>query len=95
MYAHVQRLVSVVKTATVLGSVLPKSSVILCVILWSKGLNAKNIHKEMKCLTRKAVHNSVEKSSQERSKVKDDVRISAEVSETAVKTCMMRFATHW
>jgi hypothetical protein len=43
-----------------------------------KGLNAKNIHKEMfpvyggKCLSRKAVHGSVEKFSQGRSKVTDD-----------------------
>jgi hypothetical protein len=46
--------------------------------LWPKGLNAKDIHKEMfpiydgKCLSRKAVHNWVEKSSQGRSKVADD-----------------------
>jgi hypothetical protein len=37
--------------------------------LWAKGLNAKDIHKEMlpvyggKCLSRKAVHNWIEKSS--------------------------------
>jgi hypothetical protein len=50
--------------------VLPKSSVLLCVFLWTEGLNAKNIHKEIfpvyggKCLSRKAVHNWVEKFSQ-------------------------------
>jgi hypothetical protein len=44
-------------------------------LLWAKGLNAKDIHKEMfpvyggKCLSRKAVHNWVEKFSQGRSKV--------------------------
>jgi hypothetical protein len=45
--------------------------------LWEKGLNAKDIHKEMfpvysgKCLLYKAAHNSVERFSQEHSKVKD------------------------
>jgi hypothetical protein len=45
--------------------------------LWAKGLNAKDIHKEVfiicggKCLSRKAVHNWVEKFSQGRSKVAD------------------------
>jgi hypothetical protein len=43
--------------------------------LWAQGLSAKDIHKEMlpvyggKCLSRKAVHNWVEKFSQERSRV--------------------------
>jgi hypothetical protein len=32
-HAHVQRLVSVVKMATLLGGLLPKSSVLLCVCL--------------------------------------------------------------
>jgi hypothetical protein len=46
--------------------------------LWAKGLNAKDIHKEMfrvygeKILLRKAVHNCVEKFSAGRSKVVDD-----------------------
>jgi hypothetical protein len=46
--------------------------------LWAKGRNANDIHKEMypvyceKCLSRKAVHNWVEKFSQGRSKVADD-----------------------
>jgi hypothetical protein len=54
--------------ATVLESVLPKNSVLLCAFfLWAKGLNAKGINKEMfpvyggKCLLRKEVHNWVEK----------------------------------
>jgi hypothetical protein len=38
-----------------------------------------------KCLSRKAVHNWVEKSSQGRSKVADVARPGAEVSETTVK----------
>jgi hypothetical protein len=47
-------------------------------ILWRRGLNAKDIHKEMfpvydgKCLSRKAFHNWVEKYSQRRSNVEDD-----------------------
>jgi hypothetical protein len=58
--------------------------------LWAKELNAKDIHKEMfsvyggKCLSRKAVHNWVEKFSQGRSKVADD----AGVAETTVKTLL-------
>jgi hypothetical protein len=58
--------------------------------LWAKGLNAKDIHKQMfpvyggKCLSRKAVHNWVEKFSQGRSKVADDVRPGAEVADTTV-----------
>jgi hypothetical protein len=48
--------------------------------LWSKGLNAKDIHKEMfpvyggKCLSHNAVHNWVEKFSQGRLKVADDAQ---------------------
>jgi transposase len=48
--------------------------------LWTKCLNVKDIRKEMfpvyggKCLSRKAVHNWVEKFSQGRSKVADDAR---------------------
>jgi hypothetical protein len=56
--------------------------------LWSEELDANDIHKEMfpvycgKCLSRKAVHNWVEKLSQESSKVADDARLGAEVAET-------------
>jgi hypothetical protein len=59
--------------------------------LWAKGPNTKNIYKEMfpvygrKCLSRKAVHNWVQKSSQGRSKVADDARPEAEMAETTVK----------
>jgi transposase len=48
--------------------------------LAAKGLNAKDIHKEMflvyggKCLSRKAVHSLVKKFSQEHSKAADDAR---------------------
>jgi hypothetical protein len=47
-------------------------------ILWAKGFNEKDIRKEIfpvygrKCLSRKAVHNSVEKFSQGSLKVADD-----------------------
>jgi hypothetical protein len=53
--------------------------------LWAKELNTKDIHKEMfpvyggKCLSRKAVHNRVEKFSQGRSKVTDGARPEATV----------------
>jgi hypothetical protein len=59
--------------------------------LWAKGLNAKDIHKEIflvydvKCLSLKVIHNWVEKFSQGCSKVADDVRPIAEVAETKVK----------
>jgi hypothetical protein len=59
--------------------------------LWEKGLNEKNIHKEMfpvyggKCSSRKAVHNLVEKFCQGCPKVTDDARQGAEVAETTVK----------
>jgi hypothetical protein len=65
-HAHVQRLVSVVKMVTAL-SILPRNSVLLCVFLWAKGPNAKDIQKEIlpvyggKCLSLKAIHNCIEK----------------------------------
>jgi hypothetical protein len=46
----------------------------------AKGLNAKDIHKEMF-----AVHNWVVKFPQGRSKVADDIRTGAEVAETIVE----------
>jgi hypothetical protein len=51
-----------------------------CCFLWAKGLNAKDIHKEMfpvyggKCLLHKAVHNWVKKSSQGSLKITDDAQ---------------------
>jgi hypothetical protein len=71
--------------------VLQKSSVLLCGFLWAKGFNTKDIHKEIflvyggKCLSRKAIHNWVEKFSKGLSKVADDARPGAEVTETTVK----------
>jgi hypothetical protein len=64
-HAHVQRLVSVVKIATVLEECTTGEQRSVVRFLWAKGLNAKDIHKEMfpvyvwKCLSRKAVHNCV------------------------------------
>jgi transposase len=52
----------------------------LRIFLWEKGLNAKDIHKEMfpvydgKCLSCKSVHNWVEKFSQGHSRVAVNVR---------------------
>jgi hypothetical protein len=65
--------------------------------LWAKGLNVKDIHKEMfpvydgKYLSHKAIHNWVEKFSQGRSKVADDARPSAEVAETLERLLWCRF----
>jgi hypothetical protein len=56
--------------------------------LWAKGLNAKDIHKEMfpayvgKCLSRKAVHSRAEK------RFGDDEDVEMETS-------MLRVSTHW
>jgi hypothetical protein len=58
--------------------------------VWSKGLNAKNLHKEMfpvygeKCLSRKAVHNCFEKFTQGRQKAAYDAR-SVRPVETATE----------
>jgi transposase len=63
--------------------------------LWPKGLNAKDIHKEIfpvydgKCLSNKAVHIWVEKFSQGRSKAADDARPSRPV-ETATEATVQR-----
>jgi hypothetical protein len=60
-------------------------------LLWAKGLNAKDVHKEIfpandgKILLHRAVHKCVGKSCQGRSKVGDDDRPGAEVAETTVK----------
>jgi hypothetical protein len=76
--------------ATVIEGVLPKSSVLLCVfLLWTKGPNANNIHKEIilgydgKCLSRKAVNNLVEKLGKF-SVMTKSLRRRCEVAETTV-----------
>jgi hypothetical protein len=65
-HAHVQRLVSVVEMMTVLEeSITEQQSSVVFFYLWAKGLNAKDIRKEMfpayggKCLSRKGVHSWV------------------------------------
>jgi hypothetical protein len=68
------------------------------VFLWAKGLNARDIHKEMfpdyggKCLSCKAIHNWAEKFSEVRSKVADDARPGVEV---AASSSMLWVSTHW
>jgi hypothetical protein len=63
--------------------------------LWAKGLNKKDIHKEIipgcggKCLSRKAAHNWVDKFSQGRSKVADDARPDRPVK-TATEATVQR-----
>jgi hypothetical protein len=53
--------------------------------LWARGLNEKDIHKEMfpvygeKCMMCKVVHNWVKKFSQGRSKVADNARLGCPV----------------
>jgi hypothetical protein len=87
---HVQRLVSVVKMATVLEECSTNSNILLCVFVRQKGLSAKEIHREIfpayggKCLLCKAVHNRVEKFSPGRSKVADEARPGSPV-ETATE----------
>jgi hypothetical protein len=62
-HAYVQRLVSVIKMATVLEEYNTEEQRSVMPFLWAEGLNAKDIHKETfpvcggKCLSRKAVHN--------------------------------------
>jgi hypothetical protein len=62
-HACAQRLVSVVKMATVLEGYNTEEQRSVVRLLWTKGLNAKDNHKEIfpvyggRCLSRKAVHN--------------------------------------
>jgi hypothetical protein len=62
---HVLRLVSVVKTVTVLEECATEEQRAVVRFLWAKGLPGKDIYKEMfpvygeKCLSPKAVHNWV------------------------------------
>jgi hypothetical protein len=56
-----------------------------CAFLWAKGLNAKDIHKEIfpvyggKCLLSKVVHNWVRIFSQGRTEVAEDARLGCPV----------------
>jgi hypothetical protein len=64
-HVHVQRLVSVVKLATMLEEFTTKEQRSVVCLLWEKGLSGTDIHKEMfpvyggKCLSRKADHSWV------------------------------------
>jgi hypothetical protein len=66
-HSLVQKLVSVVKMATVLEVYTAEEQISIVYFLWAKGFNAKDIYKEIfpvygrKCLSRKAVHNWVAK----------------------------------
>jgi hypothetical protein len=88
--------VSAAKMATMLGSILPKSVVLLCLFLW-----AKDIHKEMfpvygrKCLPREAIHNLVEKFSQGCSKFAFDAQADVKVTEAAVRRHIRCRLIHW
>jgi hypothetical protein len=84
---HDLRLFSVVKIAIVLGKCNTEEQLSVLRFLCAKVPNTKDIHKEMfpvyggKCLSRKVVHNWDEKFCQVRSKVADDARPGAEVTE--------------
>jgi hypothetical protein len=84
-HAHVQRLVSVLKMATVLKECTSKEQRSVVRFLWAKGLNAKDIHKDMfpvcggKCLSHPVVHNWVEKFSQGHLKVPDYARLGCPI----------------
>jgi hypothetical protein len=99
-HAHVQRLVSVGKIVNVLEEYTTEDRCSVVRFLWPLGVSAKNVHEEMfpvysgRCLSRKAVHNRVEKFSQGHSKVAYDALQGAEVADTKL-TSMLRVSTHW
>jgi hypothetical protein len=67
-------------------------------LFWAKGLNAKDIHKEMfpvyggKCFSRKAVHNWVAKVSLMKRRLK---RRCGSGCDKKQKTSVLRVSTHW
>jgi hypothetical protein len=97
-HAHVQRLVCVVKLATALEGCTTEDQGSVVRFLWSKGLNAVDIHKEIftvygrKCLSRKAAQNSVEKFTQGHSEVVDSVEQVRKWLRQ--QTSMLRVSTH-
>jgi hypothetical protein len=66
--------------------------------LCAKGLNTKDIHKEMfpvngeTCLPRKAVHNSVKKLGR---RFADDEDFETEVADNSQRTPVLLVSTHW
>jgi hypothetical protein len=90
--ANVQTLVLVVKTATVLeGCTIQDQRSVVCFFVGQKDSMQRILIKEMclvyggKFLSRKSVHNWVDKFFEGRSKVADDARPGAEVAETTDK----------
>jgi hypothetical protein len=69
--------------------------------VWTKGLNTNDIHKKMfsvyswKSLSRKPVHNLVEKFTQGFSKVTDDETDVWNWLRKQSKTSILRVSTHW
>ena len=59
--------------------------------LWAKGMAAKDIHNEMlpmygeHCLSRQAVHNWVQKFSEERTNIEDERRVGRPVKEQCAR----------
>jgi hypothetical protein len=84
-HAHVQRLVLVVKMASVLKECSTEDQRSGVHFLWAEWLAAKDNVSYLRWEVFVAVHNWVEKFYQGRSKVTDDVRPGAEVAETTVK----------
>jgi transposase len=94
MQARVQRLVSVVKMATVRVCTTEEQCSVVR-FSWTGGQNVTDIHKGMlpiyggKCLSRNTVPNWVEKFSEGRSKVADDARSGCPV-DIATETTVQR-----
>jgi transposase len=94
-HGHVQWLVSVVKTVTVVERYTTEEQRSVVRFLLAKGLNAEDIHKETfpvyggKCLLCKVVHNWVKKFSQGHLKVTDDARSGRPV-ETATEATVQQ-----
>jgi transposase len=80
VHPHVQKLVSLVKMATVLEECSAEEQRSIVRFLWAKGFNSRNFSKEIfpvyreKCVSRKVVYNWVNKFCQGRSKVRKDAR---------------------
>jgi transposase len=92
---NVQRPVSVVKMSPVLEEYTTGEQRFLVRFLWAKVLSTRDIHKEIfpvydgQCLSPKAVHSWVQKFSQRRSEVTDDVRPGRPV-QTATEAAVQR-----